>query len=485
MPYALGLLEGFQARRDSEFQRNYEADNRQRQQEGQLYQYLLQSTDPEIRSLALHGLFTSAQPGKRQGGFKGYMGEMQQSSTYPQIRALADTLVPDTAAGAPGSAAGAPPARPGSAALPDRSPVEARAQQPPFPSPQVQPPQMTDPGQPFGAEAPPGKPPMLFDQGPLAAAPGGGMEMGPPPESPFKRRGTSVPTAEEIAEMQARVPLQARIGLARQNLPPEMLDRAVSGILGAPQSSRNLSAVAQWGVRSHPGGPVQPVLLDQQQGYTLPGGQPIPATAEMVRMNGSGASAKRNVVPDDSSPTGYMAVYTDPTDGTEVFRTPTEYNAAPTLQGTTTLNDLNSPTGRSVVGVSRNQKPGVPIGPAEPSSAPTNEQVSAEALLAEVDKAIAAAEAPAGPGRIRKPVLPAQRDDIAKQRAVAAGLPYQNYFEVQQAAKRRSTIPTPTTPGGPATPSVADQVRQRALQNRKAQAPPPEPPRGRVPAPMR
>lgn len=314
-----------------------------------------------------------------------------------------------------------------------------------------------------------------------------------PPESKWKRRGTGIPLAEEIAEANAQAQLQGRIRAATTALQaagasPDDIQRAIMGMAGAPQSQHDLSGVNQWGVRLVPDGPVLPVLLDQNGGYKLANGQPLPPGAEMVRMSGAaggGAGLTSYVedspeqrmqlqsqypglqLPPGQSPTGYLKLQVRG-DGT-AMAVPAEFTPPPAYSGTATGYDANG--NPAVLGVPRQGVPGNVIAPAV-TGQPTAEQSDATALLADVERSIAAAETPRIAGMPKKPLTAQQRDQIARERASAAQLPYTTYFEVQQASKQqRRPSPAPTQPKPVATPggggtalSMAEQIRQRALE---------------------
>lgn len=486
MGYLTGFLEGFQGRRNEVHAEALKADESRRASEGRLYEYLLASRDPEIRALALHGLFESAQPSAKKGGFRGYLGELQTSSVYPQIRELANQLIPDptptqapAAPAAPGAAAMSTnaPVSPGSAPITQPTPAPTfaqsglpvqRVEEPTFNPPPSEP----DPAVPTPPTAPQPLTPAMDTLG-----------MMPPvlEESKFKRRGTQVPTAEEIAEYQARIPLQTRISMADQFLPPDLADRATMGILGAPMSSRTLTAVNQWGVRLQPGGPVLPVLLDQDGGYKMANGQPIPATAEMVRMGGGGSTGSLTSYVEDTpeqraqllqtypgislpagqSPTGYLRIRATP-DG-QAMAIPSEFTPPPAYSGTTEI--LAPGTDVPVrVPVLREGGIGAPLGDA-PQPGPVKAQTDAQGLLAAVDKMVQAEGT--GTGGLRRAVPPARIDAIVKQEAGRVGLPYQTYAELQIAAKSKPEASPRTRQTDLNTgKSMADRIRERALKER-------------------
>lgn len=88
-----GLLGGFQARKSEIEAQNYERAQAATQRESQIFESLLGSDDPEIRTLALTGLLDTANPKKRKGGLKGWMGELEQSPYMESMRALINTPV--------------------------------------------------------------------------------------------------------------------------------------------------------------------------------------------------------------------------------------------------------------------------------------------------------------------------------------------------------------------------------------------------------
>lgn len=252
MPYMSGLLEGFNAARENRYAQNQKADQAKREQEANLYKYLLASTDPEIQSLALSGLFESATPGSKAKGLGGFMGEVQGGTIYPQLKALMGQEVPNEAPAQPFSpeqlgstptatATGtppAPPAKPGSGALPATSLVEPHAhamqQGPPTPPPFD------------GADATAGVPQQASGT------------MAPPPMpavSQFKRRGTGVPTAEEIADAAERRKIQAEAAKEAEETRRQILLKQTPG----PPAFEALPANS-------------PGVLDKGRGVIIPSG---------------------------------------------------------------------------------------------------------------------------------------------------------------------------------------------------------------------
>lgn len=507
-PFYSGLFEGFNTRRQKEYDTNLAAEAKAREAEAEIYKtLLLHSTDQKIQALAMAGLGESARPSSRMKGLRGFMGEVQAGEMYPQILAAMEEQVPDTQA--------APPATPQSAALPSTTPVhggEMGAAAPTFQAPMPQAPEditaalgMGAPESSFGAPA-----------GPAPGAPQAGMVGQPPPEHPTHRRGTGIPTAEEVAEMQARVATQTKIKVATEELTragatPDEIQRTIMGMLGAPQNNRMFAAPTFAVIDPQTNEPT-PVSFDYSTGkYAFTDGTPVPRGAKFVRMAGGASGSLTSTAKDspemrqwllqngadpkdiaNGSPTGYWR-YQQRLDGSMMVG-PGEWSPQSSTIGTVQAYDANgNPTVYTVPRVGG--PPGLPnvIGGAI-TGQPTEEQSNAQALLAEIEKIVTSIETPEFLGAPRTQVSPQQRDQIARQRAAAAGLPYTTYYEVQQASRRqRRPSPTPTTPkpagvpgGGGSALSQADQVRQRALEIMKQKggaAPPPVPPPPPAPAP--
>jgi len=482
MSYWTGLVSGFQESREGNITRQMELDKARRGEESKIFEYLLQSNDPEMRALALTGLLESARPGQRKGGLAGYLGDIQGGQMYPQVLARMNEQVPDEGVGG-----GPAPPRPGSAAMSTNVPVEAGSEPMQLPG-QALPQEAAPPGM---AEPPPG--PTVSTEGQFGQ---------PPPVSKWKRRGTGVPTAEEIAEMNATAPIRARIKmiteeLTRRGAPPEVIQRAILGIAGAPQNQRLLSAVTQWGVRLQPGGPVLPVLLDQNGGYTLSDGTPVPPTAEMVRMSGAGVTGALSSFIRDSpesraqliergadprivnagSPSGFFEYRTDLAGNITV--NPSEFTPPPAYSGTTEILDPSRVPVRAPI--LRGGGVGAPLGDiADTVSSQT--QTDAQSLLQIVDRIVADTWMPG------LPISPASRDQAVQQEAQKLNLPYRTYGELVRATRSTPPItPRQRSEGG----TLAERVRERALRNREGgaagpPAPPPRPPiRSTGPGPLR
>lgn len=120
MGWLEGLLGGFTQSKGEYETRMREEGAQSSAREAKIFEALLNSPDKETRDLATAGLLQSAQPTKRKGGFRGWLGEMESSPYLQQIRNLspevADEAPPSAApSGAPGVIA-TPPAAGGSLA---------------------------------------------------------------------------------------------------------------------------------------------------------------------------------------------------------------------------------------------------------------------------------------------------------------------------------------------------------------------------------
>lgn len=458
--YWSGLVEGFQGRRESEFKQNYEREVQNRQMADRVFGHLLASRDPEIQQIALAGLM---QPINKKKGFRGFLGEVD--STNPliqQIVARSNEMVPDEDTGAAPAhpTIPEPPAGPpGSAAMstnqtvtPGAAPINA----PPAPLPG---------GGGMGPQdlnAIPA-PPMGPDAG---GGPAAMMPPPPPPEHPMHRRGTGVPTAEEIAGATTQAQLEGRIkattaALLAQGASKADITRAIMGLVGAPQSAASFGAGPTYGVKL-PDGKIVPASRDNRTGAFViqgPNGQPVPMPEGSEIVKGpSGSTTKRNVERDPDSPTGFSAVYIDPGTGEELYRTPTEYNPAPAYAGTTVTPELGTNVPQRVP-ILRGGGTGPPLGD-EPSQVQSQTQLDAEALLAAVDNEVRLATSS---NLLKKSPTPQQQDQIVRRKAQAQGLPYQSYDDLMRAARSSTPITQrERTTGG----TVAERVRARILQNR-------------------
>src|SRR5947207_778237 len=94
--YLTGLLQGFQGRKSEIEAQTYAEAQASRAREGKVFEALINSPDPQVKSLAVAGLLHSAEPGKRKSGLSGWLGEMEQSPYLPQIQALINQPVTTT-----------------------------------------------------------------------------------------------------------------------------------------------------------------------------------------------------------------------------------------------------------------------------------------------------------------------------------------------------------------------------------------------------
>jgi hypothetical protein len=475
-----GLLEGFTGARDKAYLQSVSEEQARRKQEGEFYKYLLQSNDRDMQTMALTALFENARPTSKAKGLRGFMGEVQSSSMFPQIQAYMDQLIPNPETERE-MAAIAPPPRPGSAALPaqamvDPEVVEAQGGRSDLPQPDLMaPPTMQ--GTPGAVEQAPMAPP---GSSRFAGATMAGMA--PPPESRFKRRGTGVPTAEEIAEATAVSQMRGRItalmeGMRQARTPEER--RLVSGIGGAPEATQRVQNVPSV-LAVLPDGTKVPAGRAPDGTLVGPDGEPLPDGTTFERTT-SGSTGSMTFTAEDN-PENRARYGVDPSlppsetrtlrvqrrgDGS-VMAEPAVSFGPPDFGGTTiiqgpegtgqviqTPRNVGGPT--NVVGEAR-----PPVGVLPPAVA------AARALVEEVDKIIAAAEAPTAPGVPRRPVSPQQRDQITVQAARRARLPLTTYFEARNAAQLQ-------TPANDTAGSAVDRVFQRLLNEQQGATAPPAP----------
>ena len=459
MPYLSGLLEGFQAAREQRQLQSQEQDAQRRKQEGDLYQYLLQSQDPQIQSLALSGLFESARPGTKAKGLRGFMGEVEGGEIYPQIRSLMDQLVPEKA---PNSSPN-PPARPGSAALPGTSlvdpggmPEQALAAEPP-------------PVSPFARVGQEGLPPSNRD---LDAA--AGQDLAPPanplataagatpaPVSRFKRRGTGVPTAEEIAEASSRAQMRGRIQeittqLQQAGAAPELIQRAILGIAGAPMPLDSTSAGPMLADPRDPETPI-PTVRHRDGTVVRIDGLPLAGLVGWVKPQSQGAGLtapirdspetrqQYGIPPTAVTSSGYWKIKVLP-DGTAQW-VASEYTPPPAFGGVTTIMDPSSSTGVSTLQISPRGGAAKKVGET-PQTSPTQEQAEAVGYLRAVDQEILRVTKPVDG---EPPILPLTfRDDIVQK---ITGGRYLSYPSLVAATQR-----TKPTAGTPSATSARDRV---------------------------
>jgi hypothetical protein len=91
-----GMLSGFTGRKAEYEQENLRQAELANAREAKIYEALVNSPDPEIRSMAVTGLLDSAKPSKRKGGFRGWLGEMEANPALGRIKDLLGTPVTST-----------------------------------------------------------------------------------------------------------------------------------------------------------------------------------------------------------------------------------------------------------------------------------------------------------------------------------------------------------------------------------------------------
>ncbi len=92
MGWEAGLLSGFLGRKGEVEAENRRAAELSSQRESDVYRALLgEGVNPEIQAMALAGMLESAQPKKKKGGFKGWLGEMETSPTFQRLQQFLTT----------------------------------------------------------------------------------------------------------------------------------------------------------------------------------------------------------------------------------------------------------------------------------------------------------------------------------------------------------------------------------------------------------
>lgn len=487
-PFLGGMFQGFNDAREGAYQQNLKDEAGARAQEAKVYQYLLESRDPEIQSLALSGMMESARPGTKKKGLRGWLGEVQQGEVFPQIKSAMGEMVPD---------APAAPATPSGAALPSTTPVHGGPTATPA-SPTGQPaPSM--PGQALSPEAAPAG--VTGAAGPSAPAPAaamsaspapllGGPPPGPPPEHPMHRRGTGIPTAEEIAGATEAAKEKAQLdafttSLRQAGASDDQIRQAILGRAGAPMRMGTAAAGPMMADPQDPETPIPTLRTVDSAGVahvTLLDGTSVPPHYVGYVKQTKGLSS---MVPDTpamrqqygipatepKSPTGYFKVQAE---GSGYTHQVAEQTGPPAYSGVVTLDDPGSTTGRSVTPVLRGGGTGKALGAAPlPAGEATPDEAEAKGWVAAVDKKIKEGALPG------LPIRAGSYDQVTK--AVSGGK-YQTYQSLQAAAQKSSSAPSAT--GG--SSSVADRIRKRLDSQRGTPpaGPPPPPTRMGGPGPV-
>lgn len=285
-----GLLSGFLDRKGQIEQENLRQADLSRQREGQVFNALINSPDPEIQSLAVAGLLESAKPGRRKGGFGGWLGQMEQSPFLPQIQSLIQTPVRETrqVPVEPPTVQGylpTPPPGVGAAAQPTTSPTQGG----PLASPQTGPAAQEPPIQDWvGAEP--------RDLGPVATDP---------------RLATAPPTLRPVTTERPRQVFRT----------PE------------DQALLTARARAQGDVEGEVAGLVASGIPEAQARDTV--------RQKMLRLSRGGAVgqtyAEGNIVEDPDSPTGWSQTLYLRADPTQTQRIPAESPLARSTRGANAL----------------------------------------------------------------------------------------------------------------------------------------------------
>jgi hypothetical protein len=143
MGWLEGLLSGYQDRSHTIAEQKMQEAMLANQREASIYNTLLNSDDPEIKSMAAAGIFQSGQARRRRGGLQGWMGEVQKNPIYPRLQEYFQTpkekitTAPMTTLPSTQSSGylSTPPGGQGSMAMPATSPTQAGAPPPAPPSP--------------------------------------------------------------------------------------------------------------------------------------------------------------------------------------------------------------------------------------------------------------------------------------------------------------------------------------------------------------
>lgn len=95
-----GMIGGFGERKSQVEAQNIRESELSNQRESRIYETLLSSPDPDIQAMAATGLLESAQPRKKKGGLRGWMGEVATNPTFEKLKQLIGTPV-QTSPGTP------------------------------------------------------------------------------------------------------------------------------------------------------------------------------------------------------------------------------------------------------------------------------------------------------------------------------------------------------------------------------------------------
>src|SRR5262245_3669505 len=134
MGWLEGLLSGYDTRNKEIVAENARRAEEARGREEAIYWTLINHPNDDIADIGAAGLLESMRPQKRKGGFAGWLGEMQGSNTYAELKRFRSQLgamqTPSTGGTLP-----TPPAPTGSAAQPTSSPTTGGPMATPVPAP--------------------------------------------------------------------------------------------------------------------------------------------------------------------------------------------------------------------------------------------------------------------------------------------------------------------------------------------------------------
>jgi len=86
MGWLEGLLTGYLDRGHQIEQENLRQAELSNAREAEIYKTLLNSTDPDVKTMAATGIMQSAAPRRKMGGLRGWMGEMEGNAIYPVLQ---------------------------------------------------------------------------------------------------------------------------------------------------------------------------------------------------------------------------------------------------------------------------------------------------------------------------------------------------------------------------------------------------------------
>ena len=91
MGWLEGLVSGYSGRAHEIEKRKMDEAVAANQLQGQLFQQLLNSPDPQIKAMAATGMLQAGMPRKKQSGLQGWMGEVQGNPIYSVLQKYLST----------------------------------------------------------------------------------------------------------------------------------------------------------------------------------------------------------------------------------------------------------------------------------------------------------------------------------------------------------------------------------------------------------